>query len=218
MARGIPLPIPEPGTRFGRLTVLSQEIVRVTRYRRRAVRCQCDCGIETAVVIAWLLRPDHRATRSCGCLFLEERPQALARGRASEAMAEWITSDANRAKGRGQAEANGWVKHGLYQHPLYIVWQDMIERCEHPSTNGYHRWGGRGITVCERWHDIRLFIEDIEATIGPRPEGRNGKMPLYTLDRMDNNGHYVPGNVRWATQKQQAANQRPRSEWGGPRE
>jgi hypothetical protein len=93
------------------------------------------------------------------------------------------------------------VKHGMWGHPLYRTWEGMISRCERESDPFYHCYGGRGIQVCARWHDPRLFVEDIECEIGPRPDGM-------TLDRRDNDGNYEPGKVRWATPVQQAANRR----------
>jgi hypothetical protein len=86
----------------------------------------------------------------------------------------------------------------------------MLARCEHPAATGYRNYGGRGIQVCERWHDARNFIADIEAEIGLRPEGRypSGRF-VYSLDRKDNSGNYEPGNVRWAPWDVQRANQRP---------
>lgn len=100
-------------------------------------------------------------------------------------------------------------KHGLSAHPLYRTWRGIIDRCTNPSVRAYPNYGGRGITVCERWLDVRNFIEDIEREIGPRPEGvgPNG-WPLYSLDRTDNDRGYENGNVRWSDQKQQIANQR----------
>jgi hypothetical protein len=94
-------------------------------------------------------------------------------------------------------------KHGLTHHPFYRTWHMMLWRCENPAAKDYHRYGGRGVTVCDRWHDVTLFIEDIERDLGPRPDGM-------TLDRADNDGNYEPGNVRWATRKEQIANSRPR--------
>lgn len=99
---------------------------------------------------------------------------------------------------------------GCHGHALYKTWEGVLARCENPDFPGYRYWGGRGITVCERWHDPRLFIADIEREIGPRPPGRSpGGKPLWSLDRRDNDGHYEPGNVRWATAKMQGANRRP---------
>lgn len=94
------------------------------------------------------------------------------------------------------------ISHGMYGHPLYKTWEGMIGRTSRPGDAEYKNYGGRGITVCDRWRDPREFIADIERLLGPRPAGR-------TLDRIDNDGSYEPGNVRWATRKQQRENQRP---------
>lgn len=92
-------------------------------------------------------------------------------------------------------------KHGLSRHQLYDTWWNMIARCEDPNDGHYPRWGGRGIRVCHDWHDLATFVEYIERQLGPRPDG-------HSLDRIDNDGHYEPGNVRWATASQQRGNQR----------
>lgn len=84
------------------------------------------------------------------------------------------------------------------RHPLYEVWRGMMARCYRPRAHGYANYGGRGIVVCLRWHDFWLFVEDIPL----RPSRE------FSLDRKDNNGNYEPGNVRWATRKQQARNTR----------
>lgn len=81
-------------------------------------------------------------------------------------------------------------------------WQLMLRRCEDPSFTGYQSYGGRGITVCERWHDFENFYADIAAQLGPCPPGMS-------LDRVDNEGNYEPSNVRWASRTQQANNSRP---------
>ena len=92
----------------------------------------------------------------------------------------------------------------------------MMARCYREDDPHYPWWGGRGIKVCDRWHDVLTFIKDIEASIGPRPEGRYPLtgMHRYTLDRIDNDGDYEPGNVRWATASQQQANTRQTSKPG----
>jgi hypothetical protein len=79
----------------------------------------------------------------------------------------------------------------------------MIARCTHPSAPSYPNYGGRGITVCDRWsgpEGIANFIADV----WPKPGDE------YSLDRIDNDGNYEPGNVRWATRQEQQANQRKR--------
>ena len=87
--------------------------------------------------------------------------------------------------------------HGLTRSPEYSAWAGMIGRCSNPRNPKWHRYGGRGISVCLEWRSSFLaFFQHI----GPRP--RVG----LTLDRIDNDGNYEPGNVRWATRRQQQGN------------
>ncbi len=96
--------------------------------------------------------------------------------------------------------------HGLSDHPLYSHWGDVLRRCENSRNKAFKNYGGRGISVCDRWHDVQLFIEDIERDIGTRPDG-------LSLDRINNDGNYEPGNVRWATPLQQTHNRRRQTDW-----
>jgi hypothetical protein len=91
-------------------------------------------------------------------------------------------------------------KHGMEGTPTYQCWIDMRRRCADPTRESYVNYGGRGIKVCERWKKFGNFLADM----GKKP-------PDKTLDRFPNNdGDYEPGNCRWATPKEQRANQRPR--------
>jgi hypothetical protein len=102
------------------------------------------------------------------------------------------------------------IKHGLSGKPLYDIWKGIIGRCTDPGNAAYQNYGGRGITVCDRWRDdVSVFVADLEREIGPRPEGvGKGGRALYSLDRIDNDCGYEPGNIRWSLAVEQVANQR----------
>jgi hypothetical protein len=91
------------------------------------------------------------------------------------------------------------LTHGLRHHPLYLTWHAMRYRCESPKSPSYRWYGAKGVQVCERWKDLSVFIADIDALLGPRPDG-------HTLDRVDSSGNYEPNNVRWADALTQTLN------------
>jgi hypothetical protein len=87
------------------------------------------------------------------------------------------------------------AKHGMYKSKVYHAWQTMRDRCNNSNNARFHRYGGRGITVCDRWHEFDNFYADM----GDAPHGTS-------LDRIDTDGNYEPSNCRWATPKQQSNN------------
>jgi hypothetical protein len=86
------------------------------------------------------------------------------------------------------------------RRPEINNYRGMRERCNNPKHIEYHRYGAKGISVCERWSTFKVFFEDM----GPRPS------PSHSIDRINAMGNYEPSNCRWATPKEQAANSRRR--------
>lgn len=89
--------------------------------------------------------------------------------------------------------------HGMTNTPEYKTWDSMKERCNNPNSSQYLNYGGRGIRVCDSWYNsFEAFYRDM----GPRPSDK------HSIDRRDNDGHYDPGNCRWALMEVQANNKR----------
>jgi hypothetical protein len=158
------------GRQFFRWAVLSHS-------KGRYWHCRCECGTERAVHQSSLLRG---VSQSCGCW---RREVSVALGLATKG------GNGNRGRSRKHGEA-------VARTPEYRTWVSMHERCRNPDRADY---GGRGISVCERWKSYDNFL----AEMGRRPS------KLHSLDRYpDNDGDYEPGNCRWATKKQQVDNRR----------
>ena len=219
------------GDTFGRWTVLED-------YSRenRAILVRCECGTEKRVRGSVLnggfsqscghcVRsgpdPSHepyltagsvygRLTVLDGVTYNNERVRCRCEcGAETTIIATSVKLGLTKSCGCLQQEIR--TKHGFYGHPFYGLWNSILDRCTDPKHPAYHNYGGRGITICDRWRDDPwAFAEDIYREIGPRPEGvdKRGRS-LYSLDRWpDNDGNYEPGNVRWATSAEQIQNQR----------
>ena len=167
----MPAVIDITGRRFGDLRVLWRA---GKNGNGTTWRCRCLCGAK-AIVPGYNLR--HGLTKSCGCRRLAVGERSLKHGRK-------VVDPTSGKRVRDRS---------------YTTWCSMRQRCQNKKKKNYSLYGGRGITVCDRWDSFENFIADM----GERPIGK-------TIDRFPNmNGNYEPGNCRWATPSEQRVNQRP---------
>lgn len=139
----------------------------ITESGHRRWICKCDCGNKKVIAHSQL---KNNITRSCGCLRAE-----TARARMSK---------------HGQAQRGKKSR-------LYKIWLGMVSRCTIPSATGFGRYGGAGISVCERWRVFEYFAADM-----------GEPLPEYSLDRIDSTGSYEPSNCRWSSRQTQNENRR----------
>lgn len=129
---------------------------------------------------------------------IESRSHALCRcDCGAESLVQRSNMYAGKSTSCGCGPRGRAATHGKSHTPTWRAWASTRNRCENPNNQDFKYYGGRGIRVCERWQSFESFIADM----GDRPPG-------HTLDRIDPNGHYEPGNCRWATRAQQSRNTR----------
>ena len=159
------------GHTYNRWTVLEYAgTTGVGRCQPSLWKCRCECGQIRNVVGTTLT---NGSSKSCGCLSAE--------------------SIAERSTKHGHAKRRD-------MHELYGTWTGIIARCENTNSPRYSDYGGRGVSICDRW---RKSFADFLSDVGERPSKK------HSLDRYpDKNGNYEPGNVRWATDTEQAQNKR----------
>lgn len=126
----------------------------------------------------------------------KRRPKWLCR---CDCGTERVVMGGNLRGGLSESCGCSFTTHRLTHHPLYQTWSNMIARCLDPENTHWEDYGGRGVDVCERW---RQSVADFIADVGDKPS------PQHSLDRINNEGHYEPSNVRWATAGEQARNKR----------
>jgi hypothetical protein len=167
--------------RFGRLIALKPTKKR--SYGNVIWKCQCDCGKICTIAAGSLL---YRGTKSCGCISKE---RAIRIGKRNK----FNINNPN-------------YKHGYSHTKEFHTWWDMNHRCHNYKATNYKDYGGRGIQVYKPWiHSFETFLQYLKDNdMYPKPKNMS-------IDRIDNDGNYEPGNIKWSTQKEQTNNRRKKN-------
>lgn len=188
------------------------------KYSHKYWKCYCECGKEVTVHYGNL---NNGRSQSCGCA--RSKPTHDLTGKV---FGRWTIVDfshrdndsnpfwnaicscgtvrkvegssifSGKSRSCGCLQRDSVTTHGRSESLIYQVWGGMVGRCHNKKDPSYYRYGGRGITVCDRWRDsFENFLEDM----GEKPEGMS-------IDRINNNSCYCPENTRWATPTEQQRN------------
>ncbi len=211
------------GKKFGLWTV--KELAPRNKHGMKMYRCVCECGSEKDVREGFLIKGNSTKCKRCAydsrdsspvigikfgkytvlsidgrkynsCLMLRCQCECgEVKVVAKTALTSGETTQCIKCSANMRNKARS--KHNMINTSTYNIWRSMTKRCRDPKSSSYHCYGGRGITVCDRW----LVFKNFHADMGDRPAGLQ-------LDRINNDGNYEPGNCRWVTPKVNANNRR----------
>jgi hypothetical protein len=204
------------GKKFGEWTVVR----RVENYKTNInYECRCSCGALSNVRRTYLINGRSTKCRTCAGNGLvdivgkkfgkttivsveidkydngRQRRRFVAKCECGK-IRTISGQDARRGRSN-QCKSCSSITHGKSASKIYLIHKSMMDRCYNQKSKAYYNYGGRGIKVCDRWHDFENFYKDV----GDKPNGLE-------LDRTNPDGNYEPGNCKWITRKENQANRR----------